>query len=198
MTKFTDHLWSDLVEEHGATLAVADRPAAARPRLLGRPRVLAGGTLGLAGIGTALGLVLTAATSAPAYAVTPQSDGSVLVQISVLEAIGAANAKLAAMGIHEQVTVWFATGPATVPGPITCSLNPRATPSGPLVRVLLGKDGTDEIKAGQSGDNTAEGTYHVDHCVASSGADANNTGNSGTGGNWSGRDRRPARPQLTQ
>ena len=35
MTKFTDNLWSDLVREHGPTLAHADRPEPGRAR---RPR----------------------------------------------------------------------------------------------------------------------------------------------------------------
>ena len=50
MTKFTDNLWSDLAREHGPTLARADRPEPGRARRR-RPRVLAGSTLGLAGVG---------------------------------------------------------------------------------------------------------------------------------------------------
>src|SRR5579863_9680933 len=104
MSKFTDHLWSDLVQEHGATLAHADRPESGRPRL--RPRVLAGSTLGLAGGGTALVLALGAASSTPAYAVTTNGDGSVLVTINQNSALPQANAKLTAMGIHEQITIY--------------------------------------------------------------------------------------------
>ena len=31
MTRYTDNLWGDLVREHGATLAHADRPSRAGP-----------------------------------------------------------------------------------------------------------------------------------------------------------------------
>ncbi len=86
MSKFTDQLWSDLVEEHGATLALADRPGRGRSRRTGvlrRPRVLAAGsTLGLAGIGAALLLILGGSSAPPAFAITRDSDGSVLVQLS--------------------------------------------------------------------------------------------------------------------
>ena len=56
MAKFTENLWNDLAQEHGAALAQATRPG---PGLARRPRVIAGGTLVLAAAGTALGLGLT-------------------------------------------------------------------------------------------------------------------------------------------
>jgi len=68
MTKFTDNLWRDLAREHGPTLALADRPEPGRAPLLRRPRVLAGSTLGLAGVGAALVLALGAASSTPVSA----------------------------------------------------------------------------------------------------------------------------------
>ena len=62
MTKFTDNLWSDLVREHGPTLAHAGRPDPGRVggsgAILRRPRVVAGSTLALAGVGAALVLAL--------------------------------------------------------------------------------------------------------------------------------------------
>ena len=119
MSKFTDHLWSDLAQEHGATLAHADRPEPGRARRLRRPRVLAGSTLALAGVGTALVLALGAASSTPAYAVTTNANGSVLVTINQLSALPKANAKLTAMGIHEQVTIDMASGAAAVSGPVS-------------------------------------------------------------------------------
>src|ERR1700742_4786017 len=109
MTRYTDRLWRDLAREHGPALALADRPEPGRAALLRRPRVLAGSTLALAGVGTALTLGLTAATSTPAFAVTRSADGSVLVQMSQEQNIVQANAKLIAMGIHEQFYVWMAS-----------------------------------------------------------------------------------------
>ena len=91
MTKFTDHLWDDLVQERGAALAQATRPAPGRARRTG---LIAGSSLALAAAGTALGLGLTS-TGAPstsatggmrvvtdAYTVTQKSNGSVLVTIN--------------------------------------------------------------------------------------------------------------------
>ena len=185
MTKFTDHLWSDLVREHGPTLAHADRPRPGRTGLLRRPRVLAGSTLGLAGVGTALVLVLSAAGSPPAYAITTEGDGSVLLTINQNSALPQANAKLSAMGIHEQVTIYMATGPAAASGPVNCEPGPGANVSGPPVRVLVGPDGTEVIGPGQSGDNTGEGTFHLARCTVApdtdTGPGTGNTGNTGAG-----------------
>ena len=184
MSKFTDHLWSDLVREHGPTLEHADRPEPGRASgtgLLRRPRVLAGSTLGLAGVGAALLLVLGAASSPPAYAVTTNGDGSVTVQINENSALPQANAKLTAMGIHEQVTIYMATGPAAVSGPVTCTRAPGPLISGPQLRVLVGKDGTEVIGSGQSAGNTGEGTYHLDRCVVTRDSGSATTGNTGAG-----------------
>jgi hypothetical protein len=179
MTRYTDNLWGDLVREHGATLAHADRAEPGRAALLRRPRVLAGSTLALAGVGTALTLGLTAATSTPAFAVTRSADGSVLVQMSQEQNIVQANAKLIAMGIHEQFYVWMASGPAPVKGAVNCT--PKAGVSGPPLKLLLDKDGTEVIKPGTTGDNTGVGTWHVRACFATT--DTGITGNSGnTGG----------------
>src|ERR1700729_1473861 len=110
MSKFADNLWSDLVREHGPTLAQADRPQPGRAGGTGvLRRVLAGSTLGLAGVGAALVLALggTAAT-APAFAITRSNDGSVLVHLNYVknQNLGEVQQKLASMGIHEQVTVY--------------------------------------------------------------------------------------------
>ncbi|HEY1592072.1 MAG TPA: hypothetical protein VGF81_09790 [Solirubrobacteraceae bacterium] len=130
-----------------------------------RPRVLAGGTLGLAGVATALVLALTAASSPPAFAITRNGDGSVVVQINENSSLPQANAKLTAMGIHEQVTIYMATGTASADGPVTCTPAPGANVSGPPLKVLVGKDGTEVIAPGESAGNTGEGTYHLDRCV---------------------------------
>jgi hypothetical protein len=181
MTKFTDHLWSDLAREHGAALAQADRPEPGRASFLRRPRVLAGSTLGLAGVGTALTVALSAASTTPAYAITTNSDGSVLVTINQKTALPQANAKLTAMGIHEQVTIYMVTGPAAVSGPVNCTPKPGAHLSGPPLKVLVGKDGTEVIDPGTTGDNTGVGTWHLDHCVTTGEAGSGNTGNTGAG-----------------
>jgi hypothetical protein len=178
MSKFTDNLWRDLAAEHGATLARARRPDPGRAGALRRPRVLAGSTLGLVGIGAALVLALGGSTASPAFAITKSADGSVLVKLSYAQNqnLPQVNAKLAAMGIHEAVTIYMASGPAPVSGPVTCAQGPGAnTP----VRVLNGPNGTEVIRPGESGDNTAEGTFHLDHCTVKADTGSGNTGNTG-------------------
>jgi hypothetical protein len=180
MTKYTENLWRDLVREHGATLAHADRPEPGRAPLLRRPRVLAGSTLALAGAGTALALTLTATGSTPAFAVTTNANGSVLVTISQRENIVQANAKLTAMGIHEQVDIYMASGPATVKGAVACQA--EAGVSGPALKVLLDKDGTEVIEPGTTGNNTGVGTWHMMSCKTFKTGDTGpGTGNSGAG-----------------
>jgi hypothetical protein len=65
-----------------------------------RPRLLAGTTVGAAGAGAVLALVLSAAGSSPAFAVTGNRDGSYTVTLRSLTAIPAANRKLSQMGVH--------------------------------------------------------------------------------------------------
>jgi hypothetical protein len=191
MTKFTEHLWSDLAREHGAALAQASRPA---PHWVRRPGVIAGSTLSLAAGGTALALGLTATGGAPAaaggtkvvtaaYTITTHSGGPVLVQINNQESIIAANQKLNAM-IKEQVVVRSVAGPAVVKGPITCT--PGEPDMGrPQVKVLLGADGTQVITPGTTGDNTGVGTWHLTACyvypTADMGHGGTGTGNTGAG-----------------
>ena len=150
----------------------AARPAPARRRTRPRPRVLAASTLGLAGVGAALVLALalalggTAATT-PAFAVTRSNDGSVLVKLNYQtnQNLPQVNAKLAAMGTHEQIGIAMASGPATVSGPVTCTPPPGASnPSGAPVKVLVGTNGTEVISPGESAGNTAEGTFHLVSC----------------------------------
>jgi hypothetical protein len=172
MSKFTDNLWRDLAEEHGPALAHASRPKPGRVR---RPRVVAGSTLALAGVGVALTLGLTATSSTPAFAVTKNTDGSVLVTINQNSALPQANAKLTAMGIHEQITIDMASGPAAASGPVTCTPAPGV--SGPPVQVLVGTNGTQVIQSG----NTGAGTWHLASCTASSDTGSGNAGNTGAG-----------------
>ena len=102
MTKFEDRLWRELVRRHGADLAEMTRPASKRARHA-RPRLLAGTSVALAGIGTAAVLVLSAASSPPAFAVSRNADGTYTVRLQKLAAIHGANAKLAALGIRARI-----------------------------------------------------------------------------------------------
>jgi hypothetical protein len=68
--------------------------------LRARPRLLAGTTIGAAGTGAVLAIVLNAAGSSPAFAVTRNRDDSYSVTLRSLSAIPAANRKLSQMGLH--------------------------------------------------------------------------------------------------
>jgi hypothetical protein len=161
-------------DEHAA------RPASAgRARVLRRPRMLAGSSLGLAGISVGLVLALGGSTAAPAFAVMRSSDG-VLVHLNYTtpteQTIGQLNAKLASMGIPEGVRIYMASGAASASGPVTCTQGPGATTP---VQVIVGDNGTETIPAGQSAGNTAEGTFHLDRCVVTTNRGSGNTGNTG-------------------
>jgi hypothetical protein len=176
MTKFTDHLWRDLAHEHGAALEQAGRPEPGRAPFLRRPRVLAGSTLALAGVGATLALTL-GASSTPAFAVTTNTDGSVLVTIDQTQALPQANQKLTDMGIHEQIVIAMASGAAAVSGPVTCTPAPGVSNlPGPPVKVLLGTNGTEIIAPGATGDNTGVGTWHLGACYLTGDAGSGNTG----------------------
>jgi hypothetical protein len=157
-----------------AELAHADRPEpgrAGRGALL-RPRVLAGGTLGLAGVGAALVLALSAGGAAAprAYAITKHSDGSLTVSLNADAGLVGVNRKLAAMGADEHIEFQMAQGPAAVSGPVNCVPTPQgASVSGPPVNLTVGAGvtNTETIAAG----NTGAGTWHVATCSRSSGAD---------------------------
>jgi hypothetical protein len=162
-------------------LSTSSGPARVRARRA-RPRLLAGGTLGLAGVGAAVVLALSSAGAPPAYAITTNGDGSVTVQINENSALPQANAKLTAMGIHEQVTIYIASGPAAVSGPVTCTPAPGANLSGPSLKVLVGTNGTEVISARQSAGNTGEGTWHLAKCTSTGDSGSGNTGSAGNTG----------------
>jgi hypothetical protein len=196
MTKYTDNLWRDLVQEHGATFARVDRTKPDRVRRP-RTRVIAASTLALAAVGTVLALTLTApartaatggtSTAAggsqvvtAAYTITRNHNGSVLVELNQNSALPQVNAKLTAMGIDEQVEIQMESGPAQVKGPVTCTPKPGAP--GPTVKILDGTDGTEVIAPGTTGDNTGVGTWHLGACwTFKTGDTGSGTGNSGAG-----------------
>lgn len=98
MTRFEDNLWREVEGKYGAELSEADGPLRSRSRL--RVPVIAGTSLGVVGGSAAAVIVLTAANSSPAFAVTPHRDGTVSVVIRRIEGIPGANRRLAQLGIH--------------------------------------------------------------------------------------------------
>jgi hypothetical protein len=128
MGKYEDRLWREIVRRHGADLAQMTRPAARHARRA-RPRLLAGTSLALAGAGATLALVVTAASSPPAFAVSRNADGTVTVTLQKIEAIHGANARLAALGIRARLVV-------VAPGCTVKALPPTAVQAMALARAL--------------------------------------------------------------
>jgi hypothetical protein len=100
MSKFEDHLWREVARQHGPDLEIAGRPTAHR-RAGGR--VLASSTLGLAGLGGVLALVLASGATSPAFAVTRNANGTVTILVKRSSGIAGANAKLQQLGINARV-----------------------------------------------------------------------------------------------
>jgi hypothetical protein len=98
MTRFEDNLWREVEGKYGPELSEAPGPLHPRSRM--RVPVVAGTSLGVVGGSAAAVIVLTAASSSPAFAVTPHRDGTVSVVIRRIEGIPGANHRLAQLGIH--------------------------------------------------------------------------------------------------
>lgn len=102
MTKFSDQLFDDLMQEHGQALAGVRVPAA-RERHVPRPVLLTAGAGGLAAV-AAVG-TLVAGGGTPAYAVTTHPDGTVTLALYQKSGIPGANAKLSQVGDGRVVVV---------------------------------------------------------------------------------------------
>ena len=101
MSKFEDHLWREFVREHGS--ALAHKHTTTAKHIWRGPRLVAGTSLALAGVGAAVALVLGATTTSPAFAVIRNHDGSLTISIERASGIAGANAKLNQLGIRAQV-----------------------------------------------------------------------------------------------
>ena len=197
MSRFEDHLWREVEHEHGHDLEVAKRPPATHKRA--RTGVLAGSTLGLAGLGTALLLILGATTTSPAFAVTRNHDGTITVWIQRTGGIAGANAKLRQLGIRARVVVDAPVG-CTAPSPMAghgvpapphgnataqWTIDPRQVPVGRTL-ALTPPPGANTGNSGNSGnsgtaDNSGSRTQVPISSVPS--GNSGNSGNSGTAGN---------------
>jgi hypothetical protein len=186
-----DHasLFAQIVAEPGDPRLGQATHKPSRLRALKRPRVLAGGSLGIAGIAAVATLAFSGGAAAPAFAVTRQADGGVLVTVSSAQGLPGADRQLIAMGINEEVNYSTAPGPATSSAPVACasvagpgsgyhtpSGYESAKPSGAPVKLLLGTDNTQVIPSGQTG----AGTVHLTTCVYYPAGPGTQLGNSGT------------------
>ncbi|MFZ0043141.1 MAG: hypothetical protein WAK93_17665, partial [Solirubrobacteraceae bacterium] len=144
-------------------------------------------TLGLAGVGVALVLALSAggAAAPPAYAITQKNDGSVLVKFNTVTDGQPYHGYLYAVDrmlvskYQEEILVNYAPGPAVVPGPVNCTPARDADAGMPKtpVKVLLGANGTAVIPSGTTG----AGTVHLGACSLFIDNPSSNAGNTGVG-----------------
>ena len=147
-----------------------------------RPGVLAGSTLGLAGIGTALALVLGATTTSPAFAVTRNHDGTLTISIQRASGIAGANAKLNQLGVRakvmQQVPASYRCTSTVVQQGQGAPAQERSSTSSSIANAHWTIDPR-KIPAGQ--------TLALTPPPAPPGADSGNSGNSGNSGQvwWS-------------
>jgi hypothetical protein len=142
------------------------------------PRIAAGGSLGLAAVAAGLVLAFSGSTAPPAFAITHNADGSLLVHLYHVSDLQAAEQQIDAMNIQGTLVVGIEPGPATVPGPIMCS----TADQGQQVEMLLGSDGTDVVPAGVRG----AGPWHLTLCSIAPGNGGSTTGTTGSTGSNSG------------
>jgi hypothetical protein len=163
MREFEDNLWLAVVREHGNELARAGRPVRKHRRATG-PRLVAGTSVGLAAIATAAALLFGASTSAPAFAVTRNPDGTVTVNLRQPSGIAGANGKLAAMGVRARIAAHAKTPPKLVcPGGAapTITFDPARIPRRQVLMITSGQpDAADAaaLKAHRADSNSAGNT----------------------------------------
>lgn len=137
-------------------------------RWMTRPRIIAGGSLGLVGVAAGLVFAFSGSTAPPAFAITRNADGSVVVHLYRLglESGHVATLKLNAEGIPGILNYGVWHGPAPVPGPFKCSTTPWD--QGKQIEMLLGSDGTYVAPGG--------GAWHVVDCGVFPDSGGSNTG----------------------
>jgi hypothetical protein len=154
-----DARFAQIVAEPGdprLTSSATIQSARSARRWMARPRIVAGGSLGLAGVATGLVLAFNGSTATPAFAITTSGDGSLLVHVYHVSAMKAAVQQLDATHLQGMLDVAIQRGPATVPGPLKCSTEDQ----GQQVEMLLGSNGTDVVPAGVRG----AGAWHLAQC----------------------------------
>jgi hypothetical protein len=146
MTRFADDLFDDLMREHGPALAGMAVRTAPKRHIATRPVLLTAGAGSLA-VAATVG-TLVAGGAAPAYAVTPNSDGTVTLAVYQQPGIAQANAKLHTLG--ERVIV--------LPVKSGCpSINSLRPPRVPAHRVSVETSGSASTSGGASVTVNAQG-----------------------------------------
>jgi hypothetical protein len=108
MTKFADQLFTDLMREHGPTLAQTRPPEPGR-HAAPRRALLAAGT-GFVAVAATAGGLLASGGGTPAYALTTHPNGTVTLDVYTQSGFAAANAKLRQLDDGQVVVVPVGAG----------------------------------------------------------------------------------------
>jgi hypothetical protein len=125
---------------------IAESPVASRSRWV-RPRLVAGGTVAIGAGATAATLILGAFSSSPAFAVTPNDNGTVTVKVfRAGHVVGAINERLKAMGVNAKFVQVNAVAANCTPGevmPRAVVIRPGKIPANGTI--VLGADGSGHV-----------------------------------------------------
>ena len=158
MTKFADQLYTDLMREHGSTLADTTAPAASPRQFASRRVLLASGAGGLALAATAGVLAATvggtpasagakaADGGTPAYKLTTGHNGTITLAVYQASGIAQVNAKLQQLGDNVVVV------PVQPGCPAITSLGKPAVPAiGQLLGLGIGRSADGSVTVNASG-----------------------------------------------
>lgn len=143
MTKFADQLFTDLMREHGSTLAHT-RPPEPRRHIASRRTLLATGT-GFVAVAATAGALVASGGGTPAYALTTHSNGTVTLDVYRESGIAGINAKLHQLGDGQVVVVPVAPGcpsPGSLAKPKVPTVGTKIT-----VRASTSRDGSITVDA---------------------------------------------------
>jgi hypothetical protein len=162
MTKFADQLFTDLMREHGPTLAQTRPPAPGR-HIASRRRLLAAGTGFVAVAATVGGLVASSGGGTPAYALSTHPNGTVTLDVYRESGIAAINARLQQLGDSQVFVVPVEPGcprpapPAVSPIGVEISVGAARSSDGSVTVDAYGIPAGDILVVGFVA--TANGTY---------------------------------------
>jgi hypothetical protein len=144
MNKFSDQLFTDLMNEHGPALAGTVLTGTRQRHPVRRAALLAGGA-GTLAVALTAGLTLTGGGASPAYAVTKNPDGTLTIAVSSPSGIAGANATLHAMGEHVYLV------PVKAGCPSIDSLPQPVYPDNAQVSMSIASDANGSITVDASG-----------------------------------------------
>ena len=144
MTRFEDHLFDDIMREHGPAIERINVPASRSHRAGRRSAMLAAGGVGLAAVAAVGGfLAASGGSGSPVYSVAKNANGSITLDVFSESGYAAANARLRQMG-DQVVVVPIQPG---CPSIDSLPQPPVSSGSAPTVSVVGSSDGSVTVNA---------------------------------------------------